>query len=295
MCGAPPPVPNPNKQVARIEYGPGKPKKHSNLPQIDIKMTPQDSEFDTTRFKNMAHPHPEEMPLGAIDICSCDNMVSAIFDINIGKLRRFDECNDVKMRRQLSEPFKVGNIWWMLGIEKILHSDDCANDNCDTIDWSYNDNDDSDSNNDDDPTIDIIVHLFCLSIKCDFDQEHDKVGHPIRMPIRRGNNIFSPEHGKTFGPPANFVRLPGSINFFIESGRSNGTRTIVLGGGNGLTMDGKQHYPLCATVLEDHHDYIAVVNSSAIKVGVEFVGNIPTISDSDEENNIHTTKKSRHE
>ena len=48
-------------------------------------------------------------------------------------------------------------------------------------------------------------------------------------------------------------------------------------------MDGKQHYPLHATVLEDHHDYVPVVNSAAIKVGVEFVEGIPTISESLEE------------
>ena len=57
----------------------------------------------------------------------------------------------------------------------------------------------------------------------------------------------------------------------------------MLGGGDGLLMDGRQHYPLCATVLEDHHDYIPVLNSSAIKVGIEFVKDIPTISQLAEE------------
>ena len=49
-------------------------------------------------------------------------------------------------------------------------------------------------------------------------------------------------------------------------------------------MDGKQHCPLRATVLEDHHDdYIPVLTSSdAIKVGIEFVGDIPTMSESAE-------------
>ena len=60
-------------------------------------------------------------------------------------------------------------------------------------------------------------------------------------------------------------------------------------------MDGKQHYPLHATVLEDHHDYIPVVNSTAIKVGVEFVGGIPTTSESSEEkdNRKRSTAKNK--
>ena len=66
------------------------------------------------------------------------------------------------------------------------------------------------------------------------------------------------------------------------TGKSKGARTITLGRGNGLIMDGKQHYPLRATVLEDHHDYIPVLNSPAIKVGIEFVGDTPTMSESAE-------------
>ena len=126
---------------------------------------------------------------------------------------------------------------------------------------------------------DAVADLFCLSIKCDFDRDHS---HPIMMPIRRGENVFCTESGLTFGNPAHSVQLPGSINFFLTSGKSKGARTITLGRGNGLIMDGKQHYPLRATVLEDHHDYIPVLNSPAIKVGIEFVGDIPTMSESAE-------------
>ena len=268
----------PKRQVARTSRGgPPIPKKHTNLPHVDIEMTPHNTDFDITRFKNMTHT--EEMPHGAIDIHCNNNMVSALFDINIGELQRFEKYDSVQMRRQLSEPFKIGELWWMLGIEKELHSEpdlDCSDNVMDATNTDKNDCDDSD----DEPMIDIVVHLFCLSIECDFDQGH---GYPILMPIRRGENMFSAESGLTFGNPTSFVRLPGSINFFIESGRSNGARTIILGGGNGLIMDGKQHYPLHATVLEDHHDYVPVVNSTAIKVGVEFVEGIPTISESLEE------------
>ena len=258
------------------------PKKHPNLQPISIEMIPQDNEFDMTRFDNMRHV--EEFPHNASDICCSNNMVSALFDINIGDLKKFGNIPDEQLRRQLSEPFLVGDVWWMLGIEKKLHSQadmDRSNDDSDDDDIgnkkkTNNENDDSD---DDEPTIDIDIHLFCLSIKCDFDRDHS---HPIMMPIRRGENVFCTESGLTFGNPAHSVQLPGSINFFLTSGKSKGARTITLGRGNGLIMDGKQHYPLRATVLEDHHDYIPVLNSPAIKVGIEFVGDIPTMSESAE-------------
>ena len=219
---------------------------------------------------------------GAVSVlCCCTHLPITICGVHL------DPTPDLiaALRRQLSEPFLVGDVWWMLGIEKKLHSQadmDRSNDDSDDDDIgnkkkTINENDDSDD--DDEPTIDIDIHLFCLSIKCDFDRDHS---HPIMMPIRRGENVFCTESGLTFGNPAHSVQLPGSINFFLTSGKSKGARTITLGRGNGLIMDGKQHYPLRATVLEDHHDYIPVLNSPAIKVGIEFVGDIPTMSESAE-------------
>ena len=130
-----------------------------------------DTRTDPSVFGIIGNAEPIEHPHGARDVRCTADTATAFFDIGLHDLKNFDNIDQGRLARlQISEPFVIGGIWWVMGIDKRHLCSSRAR---------------------------IVAHLFCVSLEHRLSNGNLN-SFPLRWKINRGTNVFDAESGEAF-------------------------------------------------------------------------------------------------
>ena len=147
---------NPNRQVAR-----------KSAPARGVEVNSEDSptrteiRTDLEQFGTIDYSEPIELPHGARQVQTTVDTATAFFDIRLSDLSDFDNITRGRFaRHQISEPFEIAGLWWVLGIEKKAQFNSSRSQIC--------------------------AHLFCISLQHRLSASRVR-SFPLRWKIHRGD------------------------------------------------------------------------------------------------------------
>jgi len=233
------PRPTVRQRVARKSVGRGVERPQNPNELTEIRTNLED-------FGTIDQSEPVELPHGARDVrCTVDS-ATAFFDISLSDLSDFNDTEGRLARHQISEPFTIAGLWWVLGIEKkILFTSSRSK---------------------------VVAQLFCISLQHRLSP-NSLLTYPLRFKIHRGDNVFCAETGQAFDMSPGLVQVSGSFAFSMETGSVRGTSSVVEFGGQPLVLHGASHQPICGIVLDSVSDHVC--GGDVIVLTVKFMGNPP--------------------
>lgn len=231
-------------QTARMSLGGGPP------PGARKKDPITDTRTALEEFGTIDLSEPIELPHGARDVRCTDDTATAIFDIPLSHLRDFGDIDAGRFaRHQISEPFFIAGLWWVLGIEKKTQHPSSRSQ--------------------------FTAQLFCVSLKHRLSATSLKE-FPLRWKINRGDHVFCAETGQAFDAIDGLVLVKGSFAFSIETGLISGTSSLIDFAGQPFVLHGAGHQSICGIVLDSVSDYdIRHSCGEVIVLTVKFMGDPP--------------------
>lgn len=234
---------NPNRQVARKSAP--RAGVEVNAPTVRTEIRTDLEQFGTIDFSE-----PIERPHGARQVQTTDDTATAFFDIPLSDLVAFDNITRGRFaRHQISEPFEIAGLWWVLGIESKAQFNSSRSQIC--------------------------AHLFCISLQHRLSATRVR-SFPLRWKIHRGEKVFCAETGQAFDDLDGLIQVPGTFIFSMVTGTITGTSNVVEFGGHPLVLHGADVQPICGMVLG------SVSNNDMLRLGgdlialtVKFLGNPP--------------------
>ena len=202
---------------------------------------------------------PIEYPHGAREVRCTADTATAYFDIGLQHLTNFDDIEEGRFaRHQISEPFVIGGLWWVLGIDRK------------SVRYSLN-------------RSQIVAHLFCVSLETRLHGTNHS-SFPLRWKIIRDTNVFDALSGEAFHVPgsdvsAHVVQITGSFAFLLKTGNISGTSENVNFGGNPMYLHctDTAPRPICGEVLHSVSENEDLLGGDKLRLTVKFLGELPTL------------------